>query len=443
MTTMDCQHRPRNADGLRVHDLTFEVAGRRLVDAVALTAPRARFVGLIGPNGAGKTTLLKAIAGVARASAGLVWLDGADLLRLGRKEAARIVARVPQDPAVPFAFTCLEAVLMGRSPHLGRFAWESGADQTIAQDAMAATDTLQFAERPIGELSGGERQRVFLARALAQQPQLLLLDEPTANLDVSYQIQVLERLRGWVGEGLTVIAAIHDLDLAARYCDRLVLLASGRIVAEGTPAEVLTPANLWAAFGVRAVVRRDALTAALAVTVLADDAAPGGEPTGHVHVIGGGGQTAHLLYVLQRAGCRVSTGVLVENDTDFLAAQCLGVETVSVPPYTAVDDAAHRRNADLAAAADAVVLDDIPFGQGNLCNLAAAALARRLVVVAGRPPAERDFTGGLATAHLRALEARGIVAAPSEVLDVVQRLLTTGDRGCAPASSSPVLSGVD
>jgi iron complex transport system ATP-binding protein len=215
-------------------------------------------VGLIGPNGAGKTTLIRALGGHIKPSAGSVALLGRPLTAYPPREIARLVAHVPQATAMDFAFTVREVVLMGRSPHLGRFQIEQPRDRRIADEAMQRVQIEGLAERLITTLSGGERQRVFIARALAQQPQVLLLDEPTANLDVKHQLDVLEMTAVLVHDGgLGVLAAIHDLDLAARFCDRLVLLHEGRVLADDTPGAVLTEGNLQAAFEVKAHVFRD------------------------------------------------------------------------------------------------------------------------------------------------------------------------------------------
>ena len=225
-------------------------------------------VGLIGPNGAGKSTFLRAISGVLRVQGGSVHLDGADLRSLSSKEVAAGMAIVPQIMPYTHGFTAMELVLMGRYPHLGRFQIEGREDARIVRDAMRLTETEQFAERTLDTLSGGERQRVIVSRALAQRPRILLLDEPTSNLDVLHQLKVLGLVRRLVDEGLTAVAAIHDLNLAARFCDRLTLLSEGRVLAEGTPEEVLAPETIAAAFDVEAGVYRDPNTGSLAVSLI-------------------------------------------------------------------------------------------------------------------------------------------------------------------------------
>ena len=249
-------------------DLFVEAQGETLLAGVGLIAGRGEFVGLTGPNGAGKTTLLRSIAGIRRSQRGTVLLEGRDLRSMSARQIAACLAFVPQVAPLTHGFTSIEVVLMGRYPHLGHFRIEGREDGRIARAALQLTGTLQFADRTLDTLSGGERQRVFVARALAQQPRILLLDEPTSNLDVFHQLKVLDLVRQLVDEGLTVIAAFHDLNMAARYCDRLVLLARGRVLVQGLPEDILTPRTIETAFGVRAAAYRDPVTGTPAISLV-------------------------------------------------------------------------------------------------------------------------------------------------------------------------------
>lgn len=253
---------------IAARDVSCEVGATLLLDRVNLAAGKAQLVGLIGPNGAGKSTLLRAIAGILGHDLGTVLLDGAEIGSLSPKDIASNLALVPQIAPYTHSFTSLELVLMGRYPHLGRFQIESESDRDIARSAMALTETEKLSDRTLDTLSGGERQRVFVSRALAQKPRVLLLDEPTSNLDILHQLKVLGLVRRLVDTGLTAIAAIHDLHLAARYCDLLVLLSGGRVAATGTPEQVLSPENIESAFGVRSAVYRDERTGSLAISLI-------------------------------------------------------------------------------------------------------------------------------------------------------------------------------
>ncbi|MYD74246.1 MAG: ABC transporter ATP-binding protein [Chloroflexi bacterium] len=249
--------------------LSVSVDAAILLDRVDVSAEAGQFVGLIGPNGAGKSTLLRAISNVLSYQEGSVSLHGADLTTLPAREVAELLALVPQIAPYTQGFTAFELVLMGRYPHLGRFQVEGQSDDRIARNAMRLTETDQFETRTIETLSGGERQRVFLARAVAQQPQVLLLDEPTSNLDILHQLKILTLVRQLVDDGLTAIAAIHDLNLAARFCDRLVLISGGRVVADGQAEDVLTPEMIESAFGVESAIYREPVTGALAISLIA------------------------------------------------------------------------------------------------------------------------------------------------------------------------------
>ncbi len=248
--------------------LSFSVNAKRLLERVDLRAGSGQFVGLIGPNGAGKTTLLRSISNVLSYDGGSVRLLGQDLDRLPARQVAEILALVPQIAPYTQGFTAFELVLMGRYPHMGRFQVEGNEDDRLAKRAMRLTETDSFTTRTLETLSGGERQRVFLARAIAQQPRVLLLDEPTSNLDVLHQLKILTLVRELVDDGLTAVAAIHDLNMAARFCDRLVLLADGQVQTEGAPRDVLTAETIEAVFGVEAAVYPEPATGALAISLI-------------------------------------------------------------------------------------------------------------------------------------------------------------------------------
>jgi len=219
---------------------SFAYGARPALDAVSFSARSGEFVGLLGPNGAGKSTLVRLVAGLLAPSAGTVRLAGLDPHAAPRRAVARVCALVPQEPRVAWPFTVREAVMMGRAPRQGLLALPDRFDRGAVEGALEACDLGHLASRRLDTLSGGERRRVFFARALAQEPRVLLLDEPTAFLDLAHQVAAMRMAQLAARGGLCVVAVLHDLNLAAAACDRLVVLASGRVVAEGKPAEVLT-----------------------------------------------------------------------------------------------------------------------------------------------------------------------------------------------------------
>ncbi len=228
---------------------------RAILHDVSMKAGPGQVLGLVGPNGSGKSTLIKGIARIIDLFSGRILIDGHDIGTIKRDELARLVATVPQSPALPGAFTAFEVVLMGRTPHLGLLRYEGGNDLAIAWQAMEATHTQSFAERRVSELSGGERQRLIIARALTQQPRAMLLDEPTANLDINHQVEILNLVKSLCREqSLTVIIALHDLNLAAQYCDWMVMLNGGKVYAEGTPPDILTAPNIKRVYGAEVCV---------------------------------------------------------------------------------------------------------------------------------------------------------------------------------------------
>ena len=246
---------------LEADRVSFAYGARAVLSEVSLTLRPGERVGVIGPNGSGKTTLVRILSGVLAPRAGGVRLDGTGLAGHRRRDLARAIAVMPQDPALEFPFTALEVVLMGRAAYLPRLGFPRAHDVGIARAAMARLDVAGLEDRPLDQLSGGERQRVLLARALAQEPRVLLLDEPTTHLDLRHQAGIHDVVAELARErGVGVVSVLHDLNLAALYCDRLVLLAGGRVACEGSPAEVLTPAVLGAAYGTEVYVGTHALT---------------------------------------------------------------------------------------------------------------------------------------------------------------------------------------
>ncbi len=388
------------------------------------------FVGVIGPNGSGKSTLVRALSRTLRPGGGAVRLGTDDLYTsVSARRAGQTVGVVPQETAVALDFSVREVVRMGRAPHLPRrpFASESEGDERIVAHALGAAGVADLAERSVTSLSGGERQRVLFARALAQQPEVVLLDEPTAHLDLRHQSELLTLARDLAhGQDKAVLAVLHDVNLAAAFCDTLVLLRAGRIVAQGTPDEVLTPALLAEAYDADVWVRRHPTTGRPLVLTLpappptrAQQAGPGQDAAiRRIHVLCGGGTGAALLLALHRAGENVSAGGLNDGDTDAEAASLLDIPYAREAPFSPLSASALAEADRLAVSADLVVLTDVPFGKANLGNLRAALALRRggkpvLCVQGGAGGiGARDFTGGEASALWDDLVTSGAETVP-------------------------------
>jgi len=235
---------------IEVQSVSFRYHKEWVLQDVSFQVRKGAFIGLIGPNGSGKTTLLKILYRLLSPQQGEVFFEHVPLKRMSRADIAKKVAVVAQETHLLFPFSVMEIVLTGRSPYLGHLMFERERDLEIAKKAMAWTEILPFAERPIDELSGGERKRVFIARALAQEPEVILLDEPTANLDIHYQIDFLNLILTLNREkGLTIIMASHDMNIASEFCDRLILLQKGKIYKMGIPKEVITQTNIEQVYG--------------------------------------------------------------------------------------------------------------------------------------------------------------------------------------------------
>ncbi len=391
---------------IRVDNLHAGYNGSEILKGVSLGLAAGDFVGVIGPNGSGKTTLLRSMSRTLPPISGRVEVDGRDIYSTPAREFARRVAVVPQDVYVAFDFTVLEIALMGRSPRMGRFAIESSRDVSIAVDALRRTGTDHLKDRPMNALSGGERQRVMVARALAQEPEILLLDEPTSHLDISFQFEIMDLVRSLNREhSLTVMAVLHDLNLASQYCDRLILIGDGAIQASGGPEDVVTAANIRRVYGAEVWVRRHPTTHRPYVIAGVKPKAPAPSESfdrpPRVHVIGGGGTAAPIMAKLVRRGYQVTCGILSPGDADLEVADALEIRYVSQPPFSEINAEIAAAHSSLLEGADIVVLTDVPIGHGNLPNaqaaLDSARSGRRTLILKPDLIQDRDFTEGHAT----------------------------------------------
>ena len=417
---------------LEIDGLTVRYGDRLALARVSLRVEPGEFVALAGPNGAGKSTLLRAVLGLARAEEGTIRVDGRSLAELPVRERARRVAWVPQEELPRDIVRLLVYVLFGRYAHRPAFSGEDARDRALARAALADAGLEDRADSGVLELSGGERQRLILARALVQQTRLLLLDEPTAHLDIAHELEMLARVSEAVARpGGGVLAAMHDLNLAARFADRIVVLHRGRRVADGPPAEILTPALLREVWGVDAALRHDPrgghpyLVPHLPGGL---DRPPPHGGRGPVHVVGGGGAATPIFPRLLEAGFRVTAGTLHLLDTDAQTAEELGVPFAGEVPFAPVGTEARAQNAGLLRSAQAIVLAPIAIGPANLANLedVAERLGSVPIFLMERPEVgERDFTGGDGRRlweRLRAAGARS-VRSVDELLAELDRTL--------------------
>ncbi|MDR2332742.1 MAG: ABC transporter ATP-binding protein [Burkholderiaceae bacterium] len=257
-----------SGEHLQARNLSWQAAASHIVDDVSLHVMKGELVGLLGPNGSGKSTLLRMIYRILQPAHGSVHVEGRDVWQAGARDNARAMAVLAQENASEFELLVRDVVLMGRTPHQSPFARDSDEDFRIVSEALQRVDSKDLEARMFSTLSGGEKQRVLMARALAQQAPLLVLDEPTNHLDVRHQFELMNLIRSL---GLTALAALHELPLAAHYCDRLYLLKGGKLVAQGTPGQVLTPEIIADVYGVRTLVRTSPRTGKPLIEFLPDE----------------------------------------------------------------------------------------------------------------------------------------------------------------------------
>lgn len=398
---------------LNINGVECRYGSIKILENVSLSVKAGDFVGILGPNGSGKTTLLKSVSRTLKPSKGAILLNEKDVYTFKNVELAKQMAVVPQDNAVSFSFTALEVVLMGRNPHMERFQMETAHDMDIARKVMDLTNTWQLAARPVNELSGGERQRVIIARALAQEPKVLLLDEPLTYLDIINQLEIMDLIKSLcVSQGIIVMAVIHDLNLAARYCNNALLLKNGKVFAAGTIDKVLTSENIKNVFKVEAIVRKNPVTGSLYVIPLSPPKTPLPRNCS-IHLVSGAGTGTVLMKILLEEGYTVTAGVLNVLDTDFETAQFLNIPVINEAPFSPITEASCQANLELMTKAGFLVITSVPFGFGNLPNLESALEAvkrgTQAYVIEEEPIESRDFTGGKATALMEELKKHGAV----------------------------------
>ena len=424
---------------LAVQDVRVGYGADDKLHGVTLEIPKGSFLAVVGPNGSGKSTLLRTMARALEPRLGTVLLGSQEAGAWNPKAFARRVAVVSQEGAPAFDYTAYEIVALGRTPHAGRLSPDKRSSRVV-EEAMWEVGVWEFRERRMGGLSGGERQLVTLARALAQEPEVLLLDEPTNHLDIHHQVAFMEVLRRLNEVGKTVLMVVHDLNLAARYSRRVVVLHEGRISAAGPPSVALRPEEVEAVFGAEVEVSISPRTGALQIQPVGLPSRQENPP--EAHVICGGGSGAPMMRRLQEEGVPFSVGVVSLGDTDHAVGRSLGARIVEAESYAPISDEAHERNVEAAKNARLVVVCDMPVGHGNLRNLEAALVAQEhgvpVVLLRNGLPLwaeRRDYTGGEAKRFLDDLASRGsrIVESVDGVIGVLQER--------APATGVPAEDG--
>lgn len=379
---------------LKFEHVAAAYGDREVLKDVNLTIREGEFAGLIGSNGTGKSTLIKCVSGLLPLKRGSIRICGKENAALKNKERAQLVAVVPQSYHVEYDFTVEDIIMMGRNPYLSFRRKESEEDQEIVQEAMRVTNTEMFRGRYYNELSGGERQRVILARAIAQKPRVILLDEPTSALDVHHQIEVMELIaRLNEEENMTVLAVLHDINMASRFCKRMIMLQNGVVTADGTPDQVINRKNMESLYQMKLMIRENPLfhkPEIVPIRVMEEKQA---KIRRHIHVICGANGAVRLLEELDARGYEVTAGVLNQGSEDWAVCQALDLKCVEIEPFTPVTEEKQQENLKMMKDADIVLVADVPFGKSNLMNL------RGLENVSGkiyfhRNALSNDYTAG-------------------------------------------------
>jgi iron complex transport system ATP-binding protein len=415
---------------LKIDDIDCSYGSAKVLENINFEVKSGDFLGILGPNGSGKTTLLKSISRVLQPTKGAILIDEQDVYRLKALEVAKKMAVVPQNTPVTFDFTSLEIVLMGRNPHMPRFKLESKEDLKIAKKSMEITRTWEFANRPLNELSGGEKQRVIIARALTQEPRILLLDEPTTHLDICNQLEIMDLLKNLCEtKKLLIIAVFHDFNLAARYCDSLILLKNGKIVAVGESKITLTSENVKKVFNVDTIVKEHPITGQLHLIPISRPIIQQ-QKSLIVHLICGSGTGSSVMKILLDEGYRVTAGVLNLLDTDQETAKLLSIPTTNEAPFSPITKEAHKANLQMIKRANVLIVTPTQFGEGNIRNLDAAETALKegipVILLENGTFKERDFTNGKATELLEKLKNKGATTVQNvrDLLEVINNLET-------------------
>lgn len=363
---------------LAAHGVSYSVGDAQLLRDISLELEPGEIVGLIGPNGAGKSTLLRNLIGFATPDSGVVTLKGRPLPSYSARERSRTMSYLSRQGPDQFAFRAVDVVEMGTYPGLRWGRAPGSRERTSALSALAEVGLSELADREFPTLSEGERQLVLFARVLVQNAPVMLLDEPTANLDIGHEQTLLRTVRGLCDHEHAAVVALHNLNSAAEYCKRLILLESGRVTSVGSPHEVLTRDNLERAYNTDVRIGQNETTGSITVNSIPG---AGARRNLRVHVIGGAGSAVGMTRFLHRKGCTITGGVAHELDSDAKFWAALGIDHLEVPAFSDIQADVIERAVDFVHQADLTILCAFPFGHGNAANLEIAEHARELLIL--------------------------------------------------------------
>ncbi|MFX1293804.1 MAG: ABC transporter ATP-binding protein [Promethearchaeota archaeon] len=386
---------------LKCEKIQFKYGTKLILDDISIQFKNGHLYGILGPNGSGKTTFIKILGGILKQNFGKVFINELDIKKLSIREMAKKLAIVNQSNTIEFDFTVSEIVRMGRFPHIGRFSRESAEDKKIINEILHQFNLYELKDRNFNQLSGGEQQKVIIARAIAQQSKIILLDEPTSYLDINYQLEFMERLKNYVDDGLIVVVVLHDVNLATQFCDKIILLNEGCIKAFGSPKEIITRDNIKSIYNIDVVVKRNLFTNSIYVIPLRKEVSylllnEKGIKRKKIHLVGGAGSALEILPKLRRYD--VSVGVVNILDDDYILAHELGYKIISEAPFSPISEESTEKLKDLLKTIDLIILMNIPFGRSNLENLKVLNDIEKPIIVFEKDSIEeRDYTDGMAT----------------------------------------------
>lgn len=399
---------------LEIQDLEFGYKDEPILKGISFDVNEGEFLSIIGPNGSGKSTLLKTLNRLYAINSGKIKVHNKDLYSYKSRELAKTIALVPQDTSLDYDFTVEEVVMMGRHPYKGRFEKENNDDVEIVYEAMEMTNTLKLKDRLITEISGGERQRVFIAKALAQKSSIILLDEPTSHLDINHQMDILNLLESLnIEQGMTIVLVIHDINLAARYSDVIILLKNGIIQSKGIPEDVITTENIEMAYNLKVAIEKNKYTNSTYLTPIEIRNRMNTNNSKHIHIICGGGMGKEVINKLYYDGYKLSLGVLNVGDSDWELGKSLRIPVIEEAPFNGISDKAYKRNLEIIQNSDIVIITKVPIGFGNLKNYEAglkALSSGKKVYLIGKDEYDKfDYTNGQGTKVLSEMKKLGLI----------------------------------
>lgn len=405
-------------------DISFNYGTKLVLKDISIQFGKGYLFGILGPNGSGKTTFLKILSGVLKAEYGNVMVDEVLIKEFNPREIAKKIAVVPQRTTINFDYTVEEIVMMGRYSHISRFSQESPEDKIIVDDVLKRLKLLDIRKRSFNELSGGELQKVIIARALAQSSKIILLDEPTTHLDINYKIEFMDMMKNYIEEGKIIIAVLHDLNLAAQFCDKIILLNKGCIKAFGMVEEIITRENIRSVYNIDVIVRKNIFTNSVFITPFNSQAELNkseNENNIKVHVIAGGGSAVELLPNLNKF--KVSIGIVNVLDDDYILASELNYMIISEAPFSPITEESSDKLRKLLKTVDKIILASLPFGKYNLKNLEILNESNKpIIIYEGEPIEERDFTGGFATEIYNELKNKSNVEVMYRIEDIIKSI---------------------